>query len=288
MSHLGDRLSALVDGELSRGGTRSRVRSPGRLRAVPDRGQAAARAEAEAALADGRSAGRGGHDPPPDLHDRAGRPAAAAAQATARRARRAGGTGAGVPCLHPAQEPAGRDPPVAATCSSGPSRWSSASAPPRSRPGAEGRRPPGRGSPRRWSCTACSTPSSPARSRSAGRRPGPRPTRSRRAPAPRSREVRVFTLSCAASRRHQGRPPWLLAVALAVTVPGCLLTACSAPSGSPQDRTPSRQPGARRRGRVGLAGRAAQQRPGRQPALPGRPRGHRDVVPGPGARVALG
>ncbi len=56
----------------------------------------------------------------------------------------------------------------------------------------------------------------------------------------------MFALSCAASRRHQGRPPWLLAVALAVTVPGCLLTACSAPSGSPQDRTPaaSRAPAA--------------------------------------------
>ena len=46
MSHLGERLSALVDGELDRGGTRPRVRSPGRLRAVPGRGHAAARAEA--------------------------------------------------------------------------------------------------------------------------------------------------------------------------------------------------------------------------------------------------
>jgi sigma-E factor negative regulatory protein RseB len=49
----------------------------------------------------------------------------------------------------------------------------------------------------------------------------------------------VFALSYAASRRLQGRPPWLLAVALAVTVPGCLLSACSAPSGSPHDRTPA-------------------------------------------------
>jgi len=56
----------------------------------------------------------------------------------------------------------------------------------------------------------------------------------------------VFTLSCAASRPRQGRPPWLLAAALAVTVPGCLLTACSAPSGSVQDRMPaaSRAPAA--------------------------------------------
>jgi len=54
-----------------------------------------------------------------------------------------------------------------------------------------------------------------------------------------------FTLSRATSRRPRARPPWLLAV-VAVTVPGCLLTACSAPSGSPQDRTPaaSRPPAA--------------------------------------------
>jgi sigma-E factor negative regulatory protein RseB len=49
----------------------------------------------------------------------------------------------------------------------------------------------------------------------------------------------VFRLSWATSRHHQGGPPWLLAVALAVTVPGCLLTACSAPSGSPHDRAPT-------------------------------------------------
>jgi sigma-E factor negative regulatory protein RseB len=43
----------------------------------------------------------------------------------------------------------------------------------------------------------------------------------------------VFTLS----HRHQRRPPVLLAAALAVTVPGCLLTACSAAPGVSQDRT---------------------------------------------------
>ncbi len=48
----------------------------------------------------------------------------------------------------------------------------------------------------------------------------------------------MFTLSCAQSRRRSG-PPRLLAVALAVTVPGCLLTACSAASGSPHDRAPA-------------------------------------------------
>jgi sigma-E factor negative regulatory protein RseB len=47
----------------------------------------------------------------------------------------------------------------------------------------------------------------------------------------------VFTLSHPVSRRRHGRPPLLLAVALAVTVPGCLLTACSGQSGAPQDRT---------------------------------------------------
>ena len=48
----------------------------------------------------------------------------------------------------------------------------------------------------------------------------------------------MFTLSSPVSRR-QGRPPLLLAVALAVTVPGCLLTACTAQSGSPHDRAPA-------------------------------------------------
>ena len=52
----------------------------------------------------------------------------------------------------------------------------------------------------------------------------------------------MFTLSCAVSRRHQRRPPLLLAAALAVTVPGCLLTACSAQAGAPQDRTAAATP----------------------------------------------
>jgi len=45
----------------------------------------------------------------------------------------------------------------------------------------------------------------------------------------------VFTPSCAVSR-HLRRPPLLLAVALAVAVPGCL-AACTAQSGATQDRT---------------------------------------------------
>jgi sigma-E factor negative regulatory protein RseB len=52
----------------------------------------------------------------------------------------------------------------------------------------------------------------------------------------------VFTLRRAQTRaqsRHRSGPPRLLTVALAVTVPGCLLTACSAASGSPHDRAPA-------------------------------------------------
>jgi sigma-E factor negative regulatory protein RseB len=47
----------------------------------------------------------------------------------------------------------------------------------------------------------------------------------------------VFTHRYPVSRRHQRRPPLLLAVALAVAVPGFLVTACSAQQGAPQDRT---------------------------------------------------
>jgi sigma-E factor negative regulatory protein RseB len=46
----------------------------------------------------------------------------------------------------------------------------------------------------------------------------------------------VFPPSHAVSRRQQ-RPPLLLALALAVAVPGCLVTACSAQAGAPQPRT---------------------------------------------------
>jgi len=46
----------------------------------------------------------------------------------------------------------------------------------------------------------------------------------------------VFTPSCAVSRRRQVRPPVLLAMALAVAVPGCL-AACGAQSAATQDRT---------------------------------------------------
>jgi sigma-E factor negative regulatory protein RseB len=47
----------------------------------------------------------------------------------------------------------------------------------------------------------------------------------------------VLTLSYPVGRRRQRRPPLLLAVALAVAVPGCLVTACSAQLAAPQDRT---------------------------------------------------
>src|ERR1700729_1192085 len=83
-------------------------------------------------------------------------------------------------------------------------------------------------------------PSPPVRSRSLGRppsRPRPGSTRTRR-----HREVRVFTLTCPVSRpahnhgaRHpgrDGRSPLLLAAALAVAVPGFLVTACSGQPGS--------------------------------------------------------
>jgi sigma-E factor negative regulatory protein RseB len=46
-----------------------------------------------------------------------------------------------------------------------------------------------------------------------------------------------LTQASAVGRRPAPRPPVLLAAALAVAVPGCLMTACSAQSGGPQDRT---------------------------------------------------
>ncbi len=51
----------------------------------------------------------------------------------------------------------------------------------------------------------------------------------------RNREVRVFTLSYAVSCRRQRRPSLLLAVALVVAVPGCLVTACSAQLGAARE-----------------------------------------------------
>ena len=78
MTHLGDRLSALIDGELD-GAERDRAHAhlasceqcrteAAELRALKRKLQHAA----------ARRARRGGHDPAPDRHDRPGRPAATA------------------------------------------------------------------------------------------------------------------------------------------------------------------------------------------------------------------
>ncbi len=107
--------------------------------------------------------------------------------------------------------------------------------------GGGGRRRPGPGSRRRWRCTASSTPSPPGRYRSPARQPGRRwPTRT-----PRNLEVGVFAFNCPVTRRRDARPPVLLTAVLAVAVPGFLVTACSgqtAVSASPQEVTAPRRP----------------------------------------------
>ena len=91
---------------------------------------------------------------------------------------------------------------------------------------------------------------------------------SRRAPAPRNREVLRVQPSCAASRPHQGRLPAAGGGARGGPRPD----ACSprGPRAAPgPDAAASRVPAA-----AGGPACPQQQRPGRRPALPGRPRGH--------------
>jgi sigma-E factor negative regulatory protein RseB len=229
MSHLGDRLSALVDGELD-GAELDRVHAhlagceqcrteAAELRALKQKLRALMTgAPAEAAMTRRliEMTGPGGPMPPRRRLLRVVP------------GRRAGHT----------RKPVGRERPgTAATWCSGPCPWSSAWARPPSRRAAEGKRPPGRGLPRRWRCTAWNTRSPPVGSRSPARRPrlGPTPRR-------RLREVRVFTLTCPVSRPardhgahhhgRDGRSPLLLAAALVVAVPGFLVAACSGQAGS--------------------------------------------------------
>ncbi len=283
MSHLGDRLSALVDGELD-GAELDRAHAhlagcaqcrteAAELRALKQKLRALMTgAPAEAAMTSRLVAmtGPGGPMPPrrrllrvvPGHRPAAGR-------------------------LRPGRPQAGRGwPGAAATWCWAPCPWSSAWARPRSRWAAVQTRRRGRGSPRRSRCTAWNTPSPPARSRSPVRPPShPRPAAN---PAHRHREARVFTPVTRSARHYgrDGRSPLLLAAALAVAVPGFLVSACSGQGGSGVVQNTGPNDAVAAAGRAETAGKApvTARRAGRGRGGPadgsGGPGGDRDVLPG--------